>query len=113
MLTEPLGPDPALDFEPLPLQRARCADGAGTLARLFFSDDDVDIARAKAVCRTCSLRVRCLQGALERQEAYGVWGGTLLVDGEPVRFAPRRGRPARHRIEFVADEVPVPDHLVA
>ena len=101
-------------FEPLPRGEARCADGAGTLSRLFFSTEDLDLARAKAICSRCDLRTECLAGALDRHEAYGVWGGTLLVDGEPARFPPRRGRPSlRPRIEFVADEVVVPEHLVA
>lgn len=93
--------------------RARCSDGAGTLAYLFFSDDDLDVARAKAICRSCTLQASCLDGAVERSEAYGVWGGTLLIDGTPVRFAKRRGRPPVHRIETVAEEVPIPAHLVA
>jgi WhiB family redox-sensing transcriptional regulator len=80
---------------------------------LFFSDDDLEVARAKAVCRSCSLRVQCLDQALTRNEAYGVWGGVLLIDGVPARFARRRGRPPAHRIETVDDEVPVPAHLVA
>ena len=99
-------------FTPL-TGRARCSDGAGTLAHLFFSDDDLDIARAKAICRRCPLDATCLTGALERSEAYGVWGGVLLIDGKPARFARRRGRPPTHRIETVADEVPIPAHLVA
>jgi WhiB family redox-sensing transcriptional regulator len=98
---------------PLLAGRARCSDGAGTLAHLFFSDDDLDVARAKAICRTCALSAECLESALMRSEAYGVWGGTLLIDGEPVRFARRRGRPPTHRIETVAEEVPIPEHLVA
>lgn len=93
--------------------RARCSDGAGTLSHLFFSDDDLDVARAKAICRTCTLKESCLDGALARSEAYGVWGGVLLIDGEPARFARRRGRPPTHRIETVAEEVPIPEHLVA
>ena len=113
VLTTPAGLHPDLDFEPLPMERARCADGAGTLAPLFFSDDDFDVARAKAICARCPLRAQCLSDALERREAYGVWGGTLLIDGEPARFARRRGRPARHRIEVLADEVRAPEHLVA
>lgn len=104
---------------PLPLfmspvsGRARCSDGAGTLAHLFFSDDDFDVARAKAVCRTCKLQVSCRQGALDRGEAYGVWGGVLLIDGVIARFPQRRGRPPTVRIETVAEEVPIPEHLVA
>lgn len=117
VLTEPHQQSHATDgdtapaFEPLD-GRARCSDGAGTLAHLFFSDDDLDIARAKAICRTCTLRATCLETALARGEAYGVWGGTLLIDGEPVRFARRRGRPPVHRIETVADAVLIPDHLL-
>jgi WhiB family transcriptional regulator, redox-sensing transcriptional regulator len=93
--------------------RARCSDGAGTLAHLFFSDDDLDIARAKAVCRTCSMSDACRQGALDRGEAYGVWGGVLLIDGVIARFPQRRGRPPAVRIETVEHEVPIPAHLVA
>ena len=109
-LTNDLDSTPA--FTPLE-GRARCSDGAGTLAHLFFSDEDLDIARAKAICRTCTLRATCFERAITRNEAYGVWGGTLLIDGEPVRFARRRGRPPVQRIEFVVDEVPIPEHLVA
>lgn len=100
------------EFAPL-TGRARCADGSGALAHLFFSDDDLDVARAKAICRSCSLRTACFEGALARREAYGVWGGILLIDGEPTRFPRRRGRPPEHRIETVAEEVPIPAHLVA
>ncbi len=106
-------PDLPVDYVAMPTRQARCADGNATLTHLFFSNDDVDVARAKAICRRCTLAVDCFQGAIDRQEAYGVWGGTLLINGEPVRFARRRGRPPVHRIEFVADEVQIPDHLVA
>jgi WhiB family redox-sensing transcriptional regulator len=95
-------------------EQARCADGHGTLTHLFFSHDDLDVARAKAICRKCPLTGSCLSGAIERMETYGVWGGLLLVDGTPVRFPPRRGRPSiAARIEYVADEARLPDHLVA
>ena len=93
---------------------APCADGHGTLTHLFFSHDDLEVARAKAICRKCTLVGACLSGAIERQEVYGVWGGLLLVDGSPVRFPPRRGRPSiAARVEYVPDEVRHPDHLVA
>jgi len=118
MLTEPRQTSRIDDVDSTPAfapleGRARCSDGAGTLSHLFFSDDDLDIARAKAICRTCPLQGTCLENALARHEAYGVWGGMLLIDGEPVRFARRRGRPPVHRVEFVADAVQIPDHLVA
>ena len=92
---------------------ARCSDGYGTFADLFFSDDDFDLARAKAICRRCALATSCLEGALARGEAYGVWGGQLLIDGEIAVAPPRRGRPPLKRTELVVDEVPAPPHRVA
>lgn len=73
---------------------ARCGDGHGTLTPLFFSDELVDIARAKAICARCTRRGPCLTGALERLEPWGVWGGELLENGRVVRDKKPRGRPA-------------------
>lgn len=93
---------------------ARCADGNGTLTHLFFSDDEFDIARAKAICSRCGLAPECLGGALDRAEPYGVWGGELLVDGVIVSVKRGRGRPPKTpRAPLVVDEVPIPPHLVA
>jgi WhiB family transcriptional regulator, redox-sensing transcriptional regulator len=93
---------------------ARCSDGNGTLSHLFFSDDDFDIARAKAICSKCGLRETCLGGALERGEVAGVWGGELVEDGAVVVLKRRRGRPPKvARPVLVVDEVPLPPHLVA
>lgn len=51
-------------------------------------------AAARAVCATCPIRRPCLVGAVERSEAYGIWGGA----GEPARRVLRRawriGEPA-------------------
>lgn len=94
--------------------RARCADGHGTLSHLFFSDDDHDLARAKSICGPCGLRRSCLSGAVERAEPYGVWGGKIFVEGVPVEFRRKRGRPKKHPDPVLTvDEVPVPPHLVA
>jgi len=93
---------------------ARCSDGHGTLSHLFFSDDDHELARAKAICRPCGLRAACLAGAIERREPYGVWGGLLVLDGVAVEVKRKRGRPSKHpKPVLVVDEVPVPAHLVA
>lgn len=89
---------------------ARCADGNGTLTGLFFSDNVIDIARAKAMCGLCPLRVSCLNDALEREEPWGVWGGELLAGGRIVANKRPCGRPPKHpRPELVVDELgPVP-----
>lgn len=102
------------DDQPVGSSYPRCSDGHGTLTHLFFSDDEFDIARAKAICGRCGLAEACLDGALERVEPYGVWGGKLLVDGVVVEVKRGRGRPPKHpRPPLVVDEVPVPPHLVA
>jgi WhiB family redox-sensing transcriptional regulator len=79
---------------PVASPTARCADGNGTLTPLFFSDVNVDIARAKAICRRCSLADACLSGALEREEPWGVWGGELIESGRIVVDRRPRGRPS-------------------
>jgi hypothetical protein len=85
---------------------ARCADGHGTLSALFFSDNVIDIARAKAMCGLCPLRADCLAGALEREEPWGVWGGELLSGGRIIANKRPCGRPPKHpRPELVIDEL--------
>lgn len=106
-------PEFAVD-EPALSSFARCADGNGTLTHLFFSDDEFDIARAKAICSKCGLAPTCLSDALDRAEPYGVWGGQLLVEGVVVAVKRGRGRPPKNpRPVLVVDEVPLPPHLVA
>jgi len=92
--------------------KARCSDGNGTLTELFFSEDLIDIARAKAICSKCSLTAACLAAALERAEPVGVWGGQLLANGAIVTHKRQRGRPPKHpRPELVVDEVIYPPYI--
>ena len=72
---------------------ARCNDGSGQLAGLFFSGELQDIARAKRICATCPAMIPCLEGALERRGPWGVWGGQLFADGKILATKRRRGRP--------------------
>lgn len=97
-----------------PWAKARCRDGNGTLTHLFFSEDALLIARAKAICSKCSVASACLEGAVEREEPWGVWGGQLLVNGKPIAHKRGRGRPPKHpRPALVVDEVPVPPRRIA
>lgn len=110
-------PDPWTElsgYADLSTAYARCSDGAGTLTHLFFSEDNFDLARAKAICGRCRLAPTCLANALDREEPYGVWGGQLLVDGVIVDVKRGRGRPPKHPRPILAvDEVPLPPHMVA
>lgn len=85
---------------------ARCNDGVGTLASLFFSEDLSEIGRAKAICGLCPASEDCLKAAVERREPWGVWGGELLMNGRILAARKRRGRPPKvARPEFVIDEL--------
>ena len=64
------------------------------LTDLFFSDELADIEIAKSFCAECPLRARCLEGAIQRREPCGVWGGQWIREGKPV-VPGRRGRPPR------------------
>jgi WhiB family transcriptional regulator, redox-sensing transcriptional regulator len=63
-------------------------------AELFFAESPADVEYAKSLCQGCPLRHECLDGALERREPWGVWGGELLVQGAIV---PRKRPPGRPR----------------
>ncbi len=115
-LTPAIAQLPALDPEwsesVIRTSGPRCADGNGTLTPLFFSDDVVDIGRAKAICARCPMRANCLADALTREEPWGVWGGELLANGRIVTNKRACGRPPkRPRPPLVIDEMGVVDSV--
>jgi len=85
---------------------ARCNDGTGSMTELFFSEQLDDIAAAKAFCLECPVRETCLEGAQERREPWGVWGGELFVNGKIVAQKRKRGRPRKVRPEEMDAQVP-------
>ena len=76
---------------------ALCSDGTGVLVELFFSESLDDIAAAKALCLECPVRSACLEGALAREEPWGVWGGELFFQGKVLAQKRKRGRPPKVR----------------
>jgi WhiB family redox-sensing transcriptional regulator len=62
---------------------------------LWFADTPADLEIAKTLCGTCPVRVKCLAGALERQEPWGVWGGEIFERGTVVPRKRPRGRPRK------------------
>lgn len=106
--------DDELDEAVIRTAGPRCADGNGTLTPLFFSDDLVDIGRAKAICAKCHLQANCLSDAMDREEPWGVWGGELLLNGRIVTSKRACGRPPkRPRPPMVIDEMGVVSESVA
>ena len=77
---------------------ASCFDGTGQLTDLFFSDEIPDIIEAKRICSTCPLAEECLEGALDRREPWGVWGGQLFVNGRILAQKRKRGRPPKNPV---------------
>lgn len=62
---------------------------------LFFAESPEDIETAKALCVDCPVRSACLDGAVDRREPYGVWGGQLVISGAIVARKRPRGRPRK------------------
>jgi len=77
--------------------QAACRDLTGGLVGLFFSEELHDIAQAKRICATCPVLASCLEGAIERREPWGVWGGQLFANGKVLANKRRRGRPPKVR----------------
>jgi WhiB family redox-sensing transcriptional regulator len=75
---------------------AACRDETGSLTELFFSDQIPDIVRAKTICAGCALVALCLDGAIERREPWGVWGGQLFLNGKILAQKRKRGRPPKN-----------------
>lgn len=52
---------------------------------LFFPERGASTREAKAVCRSCEVRVDCLEYALEHGEKFGIWGGLSERERRRVR----------------------------
>ena len=63
---------------------------------LWFAESPSDVEYAKALCTDCPVRSLCLDGALERREPWGVWGGQLFLQGEVIPRKRPRGRPRKN-----------------
>lgn len=72
----------------------------------FFSESPEILEDARSLCHPCPLKVSCLQGAIERKERRGVWGGQIIHDGVVQAKARRVGRPKGTANQRVRDMGP-------
>ena len=61
----------------------------GADPNLFFPEDngrgaEAQANAAKAICATCSVREECLDDALLRKEAHGIWGGLTPAERKRI-----------------------------
>lgn len=92
--------------------QAKCAGLSDSLTDVFFSEELQDIATAKRICAECPVMAECLEGAIQRREPSGVWGGQLFMNGKVLMIKRRRGRPPKvARPEDQVPVIPVPAHL--
>lgn len=59
---------------------------------VFFETAPESVELARAVCAPCPLRTACFEGARQRGEPCGVWGGEQFDNGRVIRKAGRRRR---------------------
>ena len=71
-------------------------------ADLFFSERPADLEQAKTLCAACPLIEVCRQGALDRAEPWGVWGGAIFDAGRIIAVKRGRGRPRKNPAQQVA-----------
>lgn len=48
----------------------------GMSVTLFFPKNRSEFVTARNICRSCPVSAECLNYAVSKQIAYGVWGGT-------------------------------------
>jgi WhiB family redox-sensing transcriptional regulator len=71
--------------------QARCRPGSNIDPELFFPAssgapaDNLKIARAKAICKPCPVRHRCLEWAVQTRQEAGIWGGLTEKERLPLR----------------------------
>jgi WhiB family redox-sensing transcriptional regulator len=63
---------------------------------LFFPERGASTREAKSVCRSCEVRVECLEYALSHSEKFGIWGG--LSERERRRVRRQRALERRNAI---------------
>ncbi len=70
------------------------------MLRLFYSLDPKDIAKAKTVCRGCTVRRQCLAFATETNQPDGIWGGMTALQRQRPASVKKQNKLDRMRSDF-------------
>ena len=81
-----------------PGSTTNCCRAGSNNPELWFAESPSDVEFAKALCLDCPVRALCLDGALERREPWGVWGGQLFLQGVVIPRKRPRGRPRKNEV---------------
>ncbi len=84
----------AMSLSPIDLMDEVLIPACSDAPEQFFSEDPYELEQAKLVCRVCPVREDCLNGALERREPWGVWGGAIFDRGRIIAYKRPSGRPS-------------------
>jgi WhiB family transcriptional regulator, redox-sensing transcriptional regulator len=61
------------------------ANCRGADADLFFPERGASTRRAKAICKACEVKGKCLDYAIDNGEKFGIWGGLSERERRRVR----------------------------
>lgn len=86
--------------------------GIGGNASPWLSDQVRDLRVAAHACKSCPIRISCLNSAIENRERWGIWGGVLIYKGKIAReyiqpFAHPNGKGGRLSKKELAKPRPV------
>ena len=85
ILKELKGENMSLSMKPKTWEnKAACL---GFPAEIFYPEDSQPESSRQAldICRSCPVRVKCLDAAITRNETEGIWGGTLPAERRYIR----------------------------
>ncbi len=95
-------------------QEAACGDAGYNL--MFPHETDKDgVDYAVAVCNQCPVRQACLDGAMDRNEAFGIWGGKTTAQRRELKKRNQKAAARKRRADAKAeaDAARTPDTWLA
>lgn len=74
---------------------------------IFFPERGASTKEAKSICQACSVRMQCLEYALDNGEKFGIWGGTSERERRKLRRQRAAKRQAQRQAVGAGDRVAI------